>query len=547
MSLDPNITEMNFADNFTDLATRVDKIPLEKKVQIADELNCTQSFSGIIYLLHNNLQIDQSLVLDDLLLELKRLENVKQAIPDVETYLYKFAINEGKWIAFLRGSLGNNLAQDIKNIQAQFNKIGKLKGSDLITLATQLMMERQFIAINRIIPVFEKWCEEHNESICFDAASIILASIIGEKVTKKIDRMLEEAKDELVKQIEVLGEILSNADQSNWIIRALIEAEILYEDLSQPIKEVTSKGLADIIIWILAQHYTKKIGDFTAKEDIGKLIMRFQLESTLGFSTATPQAKLEYNLLSLTYKDELAKKKLGEKIILDTWKESRLSDSPINVGREILAMLMDYSNLSAEFISKLPRHFEFITTHFQKDKHRVNRATKYCKSKSSKPTKEEMLEAVIIDYLIQFVTNYIIGKIKADPKTIEIDEDKSELDISIAEKDIVDMIDGALRRGLRKGDVREARKIIDAQVDSMYQRLLNVVENEITVGETILYGLLNSNKVRISRDSARQLILNHFKRMKVSLDTSGKHRIDSAVKMAIGIEVEEKILKKSIR
>jgi hypothetical protein len=35
--------------------------------------------------------------------------------------------------------------------------------------------------------------------------------------------------------------------------------------------------------------------------------------------------------------------------------------------------------------------------------------------------------------------------------------------------------------------------------------------------------------------------------MKVSPDTSGKKRIDSAVQMAVSIEIEEKILKRDIR
>ncbi|NHK32367.1 MAG: hypothetical protein FK730_13520 [Asgard group archaeon] len=547
MSLDSNPTDITMGDNFADFLTKVDKIPLEKKVELADEFNCSQSFGGVIYLLQTDLLIDGSLVLDDLNLELNRLKKVDKELPEIETYLYKFAIEEGKWIAFLRGSLGNSIANDIKNIQILFKKLGKLKGSDLITLATQLMMERQFIAVNKIIPVMEKWCSEHTNSTCLDITIRLLAGIIGEKASEKITDQMDNARKELVKQIEVLGDILSNAEESNWIIRALIEAEILYEDLSQPLDEMTTKGLSDIVIWLLAQSYEKKIGDYTSKEEIGRLIMRFQLESALGLSTASPQVKLEYNLLSLTYKDDLAKKNLAEKILKDAWKESRISDQPINVGREILAMLMDYSNLSSEFLSKVPRHFEFVTTHFQRDKARLNRALNRIKIKGKKPTELEMQEAVILDYLIHFVSNYIVNKFKADPEDLDIVEDDSGLDISIAEKDIIDMIDASLRRGIRKQNISDAKRIIDSQIQSLYQRLLNVVENEITVGETILYGIFNSHKVKISRDSARELILNHFKRMKVSPDKSGKKRIDSAVQMAVSIEIEEKILKRDIR
>lgn len=540
-------TGISLGENFADLLTRVDKLSLEKVVVTAAKYDCSQEFAGVVYLLQNDLGIDPTLILDDLENEITRLEKAGKSVPKVETYLYNFSINEGKWIAFLRGTMLNNLQDDIKNLQSHISRLGKLKDSDLITLATQIMMERQYIAANMIIPVLEKWNEEHEGSNELEAAIRIFASIIGEPISGNIIKEMDDAKAELVKQIEVLGNILSNAEQSNWIIRSLIEAEILYEDLSQDLDEMTSKGIADIILWLLIQKYGKKIGDFTAEQDISKLIMRFQLESALGLSSATPQAKLEYGLLTLNYKDKLAKKKLGEQIILEAWKEARLNDQPQNVGREILAMLIDYSNLSPEFLSKTPRHFEYVTTYFQSDKLRLTRALGRFKIKGSKPTELEMQEAVILDYLIQFVLNYISGKMKADPRELEVPDEPTELDLRIPEREIIDMIDAALKRGIRSQDRGNARKILDSQILSMYQRCLNIVNDEVTVGETFLYGLLNVNGVKITREEARELILQHFKRMKVSLETSGKKRIDSVVQKSVGIELEEKIIKRDIR
>ncbi len=544
---DQDSTGVTLGENFADLLTRVDKLSLEKVVETATENNCSQEFAGIVYLLHNDLGIDPVLILDDLENEITRLEKVGKSIPKVETYLYNYAINEGKWIAFLRGTMIKNLKDEIKNLQSYFSRLGKLSGSDLITLATQIMMERQFVAANMIIPVIDKWCEEHEGSKELDAAIQIFASLIGEPASGNIIKEMDDAKKELVNQIEILGDILGNAEQSNWIIRALIEAEILYEDLSQDLDEMTSKGIADIILWLLIQKYGKQIGDFTAEQDIRKLIMRFQLESALGLSTASTQAKLEYGLLTLNYKDKMAKQKLGEQIILEAWKEARLNDQPINIGREILAMLVDYSSLSQEFLSKIPRHFEYVTTYFQSDKLRLSRALGRHKIKGSKPTEMEMQEAVILDYLIQFVLNYISGMMKADPRELEVPDEPTELDIRIPEREIIDMLDAALKRGIRSQDRDNARRILEAQILSMYQRCLNIVNDEVTVGETILYGLLNINGVKISREDARELILNHFKRMKVSLETSGKKRIDSVVQKAVSIEIEEKIIKRDVR
>ncbi|MHA1221609.1 MAG: hypothetical protein ACTSQB_07735, partial [Candidatus Heimdallarchaeota archaeon] len=273
MAFDTDSTVIAFGENFADLETRVDKIPLMNKAEVATEHNCLQEFAGVIYLLQNDLNIEPKLILSDLQLEIARLEAVEQTVPEVETYIYKFAIKEGKWIAFLRGSLANSLTDDIKSIQVSFGKLGKLQGSDLITLATQLMMERQFIGANKLIPLIEKWQEEHPDSTELDAAKQILASIIVQPVTDEITNQIVETQAVLLKQIELLGDILSNAEQSNWIIRSLIEAEILYEDLKQPATEMSSKALADIIIWLLSDKYQKQMGDFTTTQDMGKLIM----------------------------------------------------------------------------------------------------------------------------------------------------------------------------------------------------------------------------------------------------------------------------------
>ncbi|HUT81832.1 MAG TPA: hypothetical protein VMZ29_11570 [Candidatus Bathyarchaeia archaeon] len=547
MTFKSDNTENSIGENFADLITRVDKIPLEKVVETAAQFNCSQQFGGIIYLLSTEMNIDPELILSDFSIELKRLADIGNPKPEVETYMYNFAIDEGKWIAFLRGSLFNSLRDDIKSIYSSFNKLGKISGSDLITLATQLMMERQFIGANKLIPIFEKWKEDHEESTDIDAAIRILASLLNEPVTDKHKEAINEARKELISQIELLGDILTNAEQSNWIIRALIEAEILFEDMNQPIEEMTSKALADILIWILSLEYEKNIGDYITKQDIGKIITRFQLESALGLSTATPQAKLEYNLLSLSYKDELAKKKLSDKIIIDAWKESLILAKPLETGREILAMLMDYSNLSSEFISKLPRHFEFITTYYQNDKMRLNRGLERIKVKGSKPSESEMLEAVILDYLIQFVDKYIVGKMSANPNDLTVPDELSELDLSIPERDIVDMIDAAVQRGIRTKDKNKAMQILESQVLTFYQRLLTIIPNEISVGETIIYGVFNNNNIKINRERARELIMTHLSRMKVSIETSGKKRIDSVIQKVICIEITEKIIDRELK
>ena len=534
-------------ENFSDLLTRIDKIPLETIVEISHQYSCPQEFAGVLYLLSTNLNIDPNLTLYDLKFELDRLEKINQNVPQIETYLYNYAINEGKWIAFLRGGFYQTIQEEIKNIEALFNKIGKLKGSDLITLATQLIMERQFIASNKIIPIIDKWQEEHKDSISLDGATQILVSMIGEKNSRNIYDSMEMERTELKNQIETLGDILSNAEQSNWVIRSLIEVEILIEDLNQPLEKMTSKGLADIIIWLLAKKYQKKIGDFTTAENVNKLIMRFQLESAIGLSTATPQAKLEYKLLQLNYKDDLAKQKLNEQIIIDTWKELKLSQEPISIGREILAMLSDYSSLPNNFLNKVPRHFEYIATYYKIDNRRLSRALDRFKLKNMKVTEEEIQEAIIIDYLIHFTQNYIINKETADFADVAIPDEVAELDLGAVEKEAVNMIDATLRRGLRSQDKSNAIKILETQIMSMYQRCLGIIQDEVTVGETLIYGVLNNRGIKITREEARTLILKHLARMQVVIGSTSKKRLDSVVQKAIVIEITEKILDKNIK
>ncbi|MHA1555957.1 MAG: hypothetical protein ACTSPM_03395 [Candidatus Heimdallarchaeota archaeon] len=534
-------------DNFVDFTTRVDKISLETIVDISAKYNCKQEFAGIIHLISTDLNVDPELIVSDLRSELKRLEKIGEEPPEIETYLHKFAISEGKWIAFFRESFPNNLINEGKKIQGQYAKIGKLKGSDLIALATQIMMERQFIAANTIIPVLDKWVEEHKGSTDFEAALHMLRGYFKKQDFVDIIVQMEDAKEHLVKQIQILGDILANAEGTNWVFRALIEAEILHEDLKQNLDDLTNKGVADIILWLVSKSYEKTSGDFTSQEDMSKLIMRFQLESALGIASASPMATLEYELLSLNYKDDMAKSKLADEMIIKTWKEAQIGSSPLETGREILALLMDYSNAPPLFLTKLPKHFGYITEFYASDKLRLARALDRIKIKGKEPTIKEMQNAVILDYLLLFARNYVTGKMKADEKDLEVPDEPKILDLVPAERDIIDMIDAAVQRGIRSKNRAQAMKVLEAQILSMYQRCLNQVKNEVTVGESILYGIYNINGIEITREKARNLILDHFTRMKVSTSTSGKKRIDSVVQKAIAIEIEEKIFKRDIK
>lgn len=538
---------ISLGDNFVDFTTRVDKISLETIVEVSAKYNCKQEFAGVIHLISTDLNIDSELILSDLQNELQRLETIGEEPPEIETYLHNFAIAEGKWIAFFRESYPNNLINEGKKIQAQFARVGKVKGSDLLALATHIMMERQFIAANTIIPVIDKWVEEHKGATDFEAALHILRGYMKKRDFDDIIKQMEEAKKQLVKQIETLGDILANAEGTSWIFRSLIEAELLHEDLNQKLEDLTNKGAADIVLWLVSKSYEKATGDFTSQEDMSKLIMRFKLESALGISSASPLATLEYELLSLNYKDDLAKSKLVDEMIQKAWKEAQIGNNPIDTGREILALLMDYSDTSPLFLAKLPKHFGYVTEFFESDKLRLARSLERAKIKGKEPTAKEMQNAVILDYLILFARNYIASKMKADEKDLDVPDEPKRLDLVVAERDIIDMIDAAIQRGIRSQNRAQAMKVLEAQINSMYQRCLNIVTNEVTVGECILYGIYNINGIKITREKARNLILDHFTRMKVSTATSGKKRIDSVVQKAIAIEIEEKIFKRDIK
>jgi len=536
----------SLGESFADLLTRVDKIPLERIVAISSELDCPRIYGGVIFLLNHDLGIDAKLIVNDFEVELARLKKVNQEVPDVETYLYNFSINEGKWIAYLRGSIQKVLTEDIKKLKPYMSKLGKAKGNELISLATQILMERQFIAANLIIPIIERWVEEHKEATELDIAIRILAAFFEKPITDDIKQKMMKTKQELFDQIQMLGNILAASEQSNWIIRALIEAEILHEDMSQELEEITYKGLADIIIWMIFDALEKQAGDYTITEDISKMIVRFQLESELGLTKASPLATLEYNLLHLNLKDELAKTKLAEEMVINSWKEARLSGSALDIAREILALLMDHSTVTAEFSSKVPRHFDFVIENYKKDRLRLVRALERIKIKGKEATDNEKREAVILDYLVQYVVNYILGKSRADVNDLEVPEETQEIILTQEQRDIIEMIDAALQRGIRTQDKKKALDILDAQILSQYQRILIYVKDEISVGEYVIYGIFNMNAIKTTKEEARNLVMKHFKRMRVSVKTSGKKRIDSVVRKAISIEIQEKIIERDI-
>jgi hypothetical protein len=534
-------------DNFTELLTRVDRLPLEITVSIATEYDCPHEFAGIIYLLQKNLGLEPELVVADLKYHLagdKIDEEGNLTLAD--STLLNYAVDEGKWIAYLRGIFPKNLYEGVSRIKKFNNEFKKADENNRAPLATQLLIQKQYYSAKIIEPVITQWHMMHEDSLVYDALINIIAAIKKEPIENITQDEVLNAINELKAHIEELGNTLAESeDDSSWVIRAAMEADILMEEYNQTVQQIGPKGAGALVLLFALKNYEKLVDKQNEKENIQELMIQFQLESDLGFSTATPLATLEYKLLQLKKKPKNEQLKYGRSIIREAWKEYLITTNPVDVGGKILGLFIDYGNLPFQFASKLPRHFEYVCDNYQKDPIRMARAFERY-PKRGKLTEKEELEAIILDYLYQFLDNYLIGNTKPDINTIRIPSKANDLELSSQEREIIELIDAGLRRGIRTKDRKAALEILSDILESMYMKALNLMKDEIAVGISILYGILNMHSIVVTRKEAQDLLLKHFKRMNVSMRDSPKKRIDSVVRKAILIEIEEQIIDKKL-
>jgi hypothetical protein len=286
-----------FADKYADLRERVNRVPIEEAKRIAEDKSCPLEVAIVAYIidLDGIMSINEAIEL--LTIELQRRTNTGNSVPNLPGNIMEFAINEGRWIEYLYGSLAGQLelkVRELANLESYLNE-----DSPPIEKIVSVIDTRNRLARTVILPVLEAWRADHVKSTSLDLLMAFCPAITKwNRITLlgKLDLSRTETQD-LFRDLRSIIETASDSATMDLAARRIDE---LIEHLDASFNEMNPIATSQLILHITPR--PKGRGDISRYIEIG-------MGTTRG-SKAEPDMKSPFDFLERDVK--LARRRAAE-------------------------------------------------------------------------------------------------------------------------------------------------------------------------------------------------------------------------------------------
>jgi hypothetical protein len=273
-----------FAEKYADLRERVNRVPVDDAKLIAEEKSCPLEVAIVAYIidLDGIMSIDQAVEL--LTIELQRRTKVGSAIPNLPGNIMEFAINEGRWIEYIYGSLAGHLelkVRELSNLESYLNE-----DSPPIEKVVSVMDTRNKLASTVILPVLETWIAEHVKSNSLDLLMAFCPAITKWNRFTLLGK-LERSRIENQELLRDLRSVIETAVDSATMDAAVKRIDKLIENLDTPFDKMNIIATSHLILHIIPR--PKGRGDISRYIEIG-------MGTTRG-SKAEPDMKSPFDFL----------------------------------------------------------------------------------------------------------------------------------------------------------------------------------------------------------------------------------------------------------
>ncbi len=156
-----------FAENYTDLKVRSDRIDIDQARNLAAELSCPLQIAIIAEVLDMEGILGRKEAVQKISRELQRRASVGEDVPNLPGNIMEFALKEGQWVEYIEGRFVSDLerkTRDLANLEEALNH-EKMTVESAITV----LRSRRQLAEAYILPILETWMREHPKASTFDA------------------------------------------------------------------------------------------------------------------------------------------------------------------------------------------------------------------------------------------------------------------------------------------------------------------------------------------------------------------------------------------
>ncbi|MFO7835813.1 MAG: hypothetical protein R6V83_04090 [Candidatus Thorarchaeota archaeon] len=156
-----------FRERYTTLQRNVDRVPMDRARQIADEMNCPLQIAMVALYLHMEGIVSCKEAIRLLSNELSRRAEVGTEVPNLPGNVMDFALSEGRWIQHIYDTFNNEMERKVRQM---VNLENTLEDESLtVEKVISVLKRRAEIAEAYATPVLETWIQEHPQSNAYDA------------------------------------------------------------------------------------------------------------------------------------------------------------------------------------------------------------------------------------------------------------------------------------------------------------------------------------------------------------------------------------------
>lgn len=235
-----------FEETYGDLAEKATKIPDEKADELTKKLNVPLEIAKIAIRLELDGVIDAEDACRILMNEMKRLKKLDFEVPSISTYLFNFAVKEGKWIEYLYKTFRKEAEESVRNLinweYIMSDEKAISEGSII-----NFLNERRKVIEEVIEPVMAEWLKSHRNSSYLDAALVLVSAL--EKVDKeKAKEMLEERKNQLQQFLTRIYDRIKDVKGIKLFEHIKDRIAAIIEDLSKPVSDLMKESYLELVL-----------------------------------------------------------------------------------------------------------------------------------------------------------------------------------------------------------------------------------------------------------------------------------------------------------
>ncbi len=246
-----------FKETYGDLAEKVRKISDKEAEELSRRLNVPLEVAKVAIRLDLDGILDPESVCEILMREMKRLREVDFEVPQISSYLFNFAVKEGKWIEYLYTTFRKEAEEAVRNL-ANWERIVSDDETISDSSIINFLNERKKVIDGIIEPVMDEWLKTHEKANYLDATIALICAL--EKTNRKEAlKLLEERKKVLQEFMSKIYERIKDVKGIRLFENIKSRVAVILDDLLKPVSELMKETYLELVLNSVPRPVPRKI------------------------------------------------------------------------------------------------------------------------------------------------------------------------------------------------------------------------------------------------------------------------------------------------